>query len=100
MAADVRVGDRLLTSGLGGRFPPGFPVGTVTAVAPAPNGLFLEAHAQPSADIDRSDEVLLLHDQAEPAGPPSPAAPSGPPPALAPAASATSSVPAATEPSR
>lgn len=100
MAADVRVGDRLLTSGLGGRFPPGFPVGTVTAVAPAPNGLFLEAHAQPSADIDRSDEVLLLHDQAEPAGPPSPAAPSGPPPTLAPAASTTSGVPVVTEPPR
>ncbi|PWK85892.1 rod shape-determining protein MreC [Fulvimonas soli] len=85
MAADVQAGDRLLTSGLGGRFPPGFPVGTVTAVGPAANGLFLEARARPSADINRSDDVLLLHDQAEPAGPPAPAASAGPPAGLAPA---------------
>jgi rod shape-determining protein MreC len=32
--------------------------------------MFLEAHAIPSADMDRSEDVLLLHDQAEPAGPP------------------------------
>lgn len=84
LVADVRVGDRLLTSGLGGRFPPGFPVGEIRAVAPAPTGMFLEAHAQPSADINRSEDVLLLHDQAEPAGPPAPVTPMGPPSDLAP----------------
>ncbi len=88
MAADVRVGDRLLTSGVGGRFPPGFPVGTVQRVAPAASGMFLEAHAQPAADVDRSDNVLLLHDLAEPSGPPAPAAPAGPPASLAPGSSA------------
>lgn len=84
MAADIKVGDRLLTSGLGGRFPPGFPVGTVIGVAPAANGLFQEARARPSADVYRSDDVLLLHEQAEPAGPPAPAANEGPPAELAP----------------
>lgn len=84
MAADVRVGDRLLTSGLGGRFPPGFPVGTIERVQPSATGMFLEASAVPSADIDRSEDVLLLHDQAEPIGPPAPAAPVGPPAELAP----------------
>ncbi|MHC1480374.1 rod shape-determining protein MreC [Frateuria aurantia] len=82
-AADVRAGDRLLTSGLGGRFPAGFPVGTVIA-AGASNGMFLEASARPAADIDRADEVLLLHDLAEPIGPPGPAPQVGPPAALAP----------------
>ena len=85
MAADVKEGDRLLTSGLGGRFPPGFPVGEVTRVAPATTGMFLEAQAQPTADINRSEDVLLLHDQAEPAGPPPPVTPAGPPSDLAPA---------------
>ncbi|MGN2254121.1 rod shape-determining protein MreC [Frateuria sp. GZRe12] len=85
MAADVRDGDRLLTSGLGGRFPPGFPVGQISRVAPAATGMFLEAQAQPSADISRSEDVLLLHDQAEPIGPPEPVPPAGPPTDLAPA---------------
>jgi rod shape-determining protein MreC len=79
MAADVQVGDKLLTSGLGGRFPQGFPVGEVTAIAPAATGMFLEAHAQPSADLERSDDLLVLHDLAEPSGPPPPASPMGPP---------------------
>jgi rod shape-determining protein MreC len=89
MAADVRAGDRLLTSGLGGRFPSGFPVGTVRSVAPAATGMFLEAHAAPAADIDRSEDVLLLHDQAEADGPPDPVRPMGPPADLAPAPGAS-----------
>jgi len=84
LAADVKVGDQLLTSGLGGRFPPGFPVGRVATVAPAATGMFLVAQATPAADLGRSEDVLLLHDQAEPGGPPAPAAPVGPPRELAP----------------
>jgi rod shape-determining protein MreC len=84
MAADIRAGDKLLSSGLGGRFPPGFPVGEVLSVGQSQSGMFLEARARPTADIDRSDDVLILHDQAEPVGPPSPAAPVGPPASLAP----------------
>ncbi|MDO1527682.1 rod shape-determining protein MreC [Fulvimonas sp. R45] len=87
-AADVKAGDRLITSGIGGRYPPGFPVGEVQAVAPSPTGMFLEAHARPSADLDRSQDVLVLHDLAAPAGPPEPAAPAGPPAELAPSSSA------------
>lgn len=98
MAADVRVGDRLLTSGLGGRFPPGFPVGLVKRVQPSATGMFLEASATPSADIDRSDDVLLLHDQAEPVGPPAPAQPAGPPKGLALPAEPASTGPAPAEP--
>jgi rod shape-determining protein MreC len=86
LAADVRAGDKLLTSGLGGRFPPGFPVGHVVSVAPAATGMFQVAQAQPAADLDRSEDVLLLHDQAEPDGPPAPVTPMGPPAGPAPAA--------------
>jgi rod shape-determining protein MreC len=96
MAADVHPGDKLLTSGLGGRFPPGFPVGEIQSVEPAASGLFLEGRARPAADLDRSDNVLLLHDLAEPAGPPEPAVQAGPPSDLAPApAPAASTAPPA-----
>ena len=93
MAADLRAGDKLLTSGLGGRFPQGFPVAEVSSVAPSPSGMFLEAKAQPSADLDRADEVLVLHDLPEPAGPPSPITPAGPPASEAPAPAASTAPP-------
>lgn len=90
LVADIQPGDHLMTSGLGGRFPPGFPVGDVTHVAPAATGMFLVAQAEPAADIQRSQDVLLLRDQAEPDGPPAPIVPMGPPGDLAPASSAAS----------
>ncbi|WP_130619865.1 rod shape-determining protein MreC [Dyella amyloliquefaciens] len=95
MAADVHPGDKLLTSGLGGRFPPGFPVGEIRSVEPAASGMFLEGKARPSADLDRSEDVLLLHDLAEPVGPPEPVTPAGPPADLAPAPSASTAPPPA-----
>jgi rod shape-determining protein MreC len=84
VAARVRVGDKLLTSGLGGRYPPGFPVGQITSVKPDASGMFLSATAEPAARLTRSANVLLLRDLAPPVGPPAPAASVGPPAALAP----------------
>lgn len=72
MSADVQVGDRLVTSGLGGRFPAGFPVGEIESIRPDTSGMFAAAVARPSAALDRSGEVLLLHDQPEPYGAPAP----------------------------
>lgn len=83
ISADIRVGDRLVTSGMGGRFPAGFPVGTVRDIGTDPSGLFAVAVATPSAALDRSSEVLLLHDLAEPYGPPDLAPVFGPPAELA-----------------
>jgi rod shape-determining protein MreC len=57
--------------------------------------MFMVAQAQPAADIDRSEDVLLLHDQAEPDGPPEPVKSMGPPSDLAPTPSATPTVPPA-----
>lgn len=85
LSSDIKPGDTLFTSGLGGRFPAGFPVGTVTRVQRGPSGMFLEAFAKPAADLERSGEVLLLRDQPDPVGPPAPAPPVGPPSSLAPA---------------
>jgi rod shape-determining protein MreC len=83
LSADVKVGDRISTSGLGGRFPAGFPVGTITGVGPDPSGMFAQASAKPAAALARSGEVLLLRDQPERVGPPEVAPPAGPPASLA-----------------
>lgn len=69
-SADLRSGDKLLTSGLGGRFPAGFPVGVVGEVGTDDKGMFTVASARPAAALDRSGEVLLLQDQPQPYGPP------------------------------
>ena len=57
---DIEVGDLLLTSGMGGRFPPDYPVAKVTAVEHQPGQPFLDIQAEPLAALDRSREVLLL----------------------------------------
>lgn len=62
--ADVRVGDRLVTSGLGERFPAGFPVGEVTDVVRPEGAGFLDVEAAPLASLDRGREVLLVLEQA------------------------------------
>ncbi len=79
ISGDIQVGDRLLTSGLGGRFPAGFPVGQVRAISNDDSGLFAAAVATPAAALDRGSEVLLLQDQPQPYGPPGPDEDSGSP---------------------
>ena len=63
--ADVVRGDLLVSSGLGGRFPKGYPVGVVTDVQHDPGQPFLIVQAQPMANLDRSRHVLLVFSQAE-----------------------------------
>jgi rod shape-determining protein MreC len=58
--ADIRVGDLLVTSGMGGRFPPGYPVARVSAVRHEPDNPFTAVAAEPTARLDRSREVLLV----------------------------------------
>lgn len=58
--ADIRIGDLLVTSGLGGRFPPGYPVAEVTEVDQDPGRAFSQVTARPRAQLDRSREVLLV----------------------------------------
>jgi rod shape-determining protein MreC len=57
--ADVIVGDLLVSSGLGGVYPPGYPVGKVTAVVRDPGQPLLSVEAEPLAALDRDPEVLL-----------------------------------------
>ncbi|MFC3551322.1 rod shape-determining protein MreC [Lysobacter cavernae] len=60
LSSDVKVGDLLVTSGLGGRFPPGFPVGTIAGLRPDDSRAFLVGEVTPAAQLDRGREVLVL----------------------------------------
>jgi rod shape-determining protein MreC len=59
-SADIRKGDVLITSGIGGRFPAGFPVGVITKLRADQLRLFVIGDAQPSAHLERGNEVLLI----------------------------------------
>ena len=58
--ADIRDGDLLITSGLGGRFPAGYPVAVVNRVEGQSGKPFALVTAIPSALLDRSRYVLLV----------------------------------------
>ena len=58
--ADIKPGDLLITSGLGGRFPPGYPVAIVQTVRNDPGLTFSQVVANPMAELNRSREVLLV----------------------------------------
>jgi len=60
VSADIRDGDLLITSGLGGKFPPGYPVGTVRSVRSVTGLPFLAVDAEPAAALNRIREVLLI----------------------------------------
>lgn len=58
--ADIVEGDLLISSGLGGRFPPNYPVATITSVERPLGEPFARVTATPLALLDRSREVLLV----------------------------------------
>jgi rod shape-determining protein MreC len=77
--SDVKSGDLLVSSGLGGVFPAGLPVARISGVRRDSNQLLAQVRAQPLASVDRDREVILLQFEAG-----NPAAPA-PEPAIAPA---------------
>src|SRR6202162_527959 len=88
--SDVKSGDLLVSSGLGGVFPAGLPVATITGVRREANQLLAQVRAQPVATVERDREVVLLDfEPSHPAAPapnppiaPVPAAPAKPPPKI------------------
>ena len=58
--ADVREGDLVVSSGLGGRFPSGYPVGSVESVIVEPTSAFATVSVRPAAQLDRSRHVLVV----------------------------------------
>lgn len=63
-SVDVRTDDRIVTSGLGNRFPSGYPVGKVVKVRRDQGRPFVEIHVQPSAMLERAREVLIVRSDA------------------------------------
>ncbi len=62
--ADIETGDLLVTSGLGGKFPPGYPVAVVQGVTRIPQEPFADVKATPSATLNQVREIMLV-EQAE-----------------------------------
>ncbi|MDB4982398.1 MAG: rod shape-determining protein MreC [Myxococcales bacterium] len=56
----VQVGDKVVTSGLGGAFPRDLPVGHVTSIEPGAVGLFQQVEVTPDIDFARLSEVLIV----------------------------------------
>jgi rod shape-determining protein MreC len=59
-SADVIAGDLLVTSGLGGGFPAGYPVGTIAEVKRDPAQSLADVDVKPAAALDRSKELLFV----------------------------------------
>jgi rod shape-determining protein MreC len=76
LSADVVVGDLVVSSGLGGGFPAGYPVGTVSAVKRDPAQSLADVELKPAAALDRSRELMFvwLKPQAAELAAPAPAA--------------------------
>lgn len=60
---DIQAGDLLVTSGLGGRFPVGYPVAKISEIERDPGETFARILAVPTAALDRSRHVLLVFTQ-------------------------------------
>lgn len=58
--ADIRVGDLLVTSGLGGGFPAGYPVAIVASVTRIPQDPYADVSATPAASLGQVREVMLI----------------------------------------
>ncbi|WMY94755.1 MAG: rod shape-determining protein MreC [Arsenophonus sp.] len=57
---DIRIGDMIVTSGLGGRFPEGYPVAIVSSVKHDFHRAYMIVRARPRADLQRLRYLLLL----------------------------------------
>lgn len=58
--ADIREGDTLVSSGLGGRFPRGYPVAEVSRITKEPGEPFVTIRAVPKARLNQSRMVLVV----------------------------------------
>lgn len=56
----VRVGDLVLTSGVGGIFPEGIPIGRIVSVSRRDVDLYQQAFIEPAVDFDELERVLVI----------------------------------------
>lgn len=64
--ADIRPGDLLITSGLGGTFPQGYPVAVVDEFTSQPNKPFANITATPKSLLDRNRELMIVWSHSSP----------------------------------
>lgn len=64
--ADIRPGDLLITSGLGGTFPQGYPVAVVDEFTSQPSKAFSNITATPKALLDRNRELMIVWSKSTP----------------------------------
>ena len=57
---DVQVGDKVISSGMGGVFPKGLLVGTVQEVVRGSSGLFQRVEVEPAVNFSRLEEVMVV----------------------------------------
>jgi rod shape-determining protein MreC len=81
--ADVQVGDLVVSSAIGGRFPAGYPVGRITELKHEPGEHFMEALAQPAAKLNQGRQALLVWSESFPVAEPPPPEPAPAPDAVA-----------------
>jgi rod shape-determining protein MreC len=87
-SADVVAGDLLVTSGLGGGFPAGYPVGTIAEVKRDPAQSLADVEVRPAAALDRSRELMFVWLKAAAVAPAQAPAPASIPKTTAPASPA------------
>ena len=78
--ADVQVGDVLVSSAIGGRFPAGYPVGKIQELKHEPGEHFMEAIALPAAKLNQGRQALLVWSESFPVDEAVPPSAAGPPP--------------------
>tara|TARA_B110000240_G_scaffold197450_1_gene252709 strand:- start:213 stop:878 length:666 start_codon:yes stop_codon:yes gene_type:complete len=59
--ADIEIGDLLVTSGLGGKFPNGYPVAIIDSISLNPTQQFADVTAKPLASLNQAREVILIN---------------------------------------
>lgn len=62
---DIQVGDLLITSGLGGRYPAGYPVGIISQINRDTSDAFASVQIEASSQLDRTRMVLLIRRSTE-----------------------------------
>ena len=62
---DIRVGDELVSSGLGGRYPANYPVGRVVDIEMSAENTYSKVTVEPAARLDRSRHLLLIFSEVD-----------------------------------
>lgn len=66
---DIQIGDKLISSGLGGIFPKGMVVGEVFRVEKGGDNFFMDIELKPGADLQKLEEVLIITGNISPISP-------------------------------